>query len=120
MKHKRKPALFTSARNLLASLALVLVTASVPAIVSAEEATKAPAAELQWIDGAGQPIPMGNISTLTLKEGYSFLDGANTKSYITQYGGLPSDTEIGAIFPIAEEDNWAVYFEYEEPDISMT
>lgn len=73
---------------------------------------------LQWIDGTGQTIELGDgLAQLKLPKGYSFLDKENTKAYEQQNGSIPTGDELGAIFPYNdnEEENWVVYFDYLEP-----
>lgn len=107
--------MITSVKHLLLVIILAAVTVAAPAAASAEGSdTSTAQPDLQWVEGKGQQLQMGTISKLKLKEGYAFLDGQNTKDYIKQYGGLPSDMEIGAITPIDENEDWMVYFEYLE------
>lgn len=97
------------ATHLMMAWILIISTFAAPLSASAEAVNETP---LNWIQGSNQPIPVGNIAQVTINEDYMFLNGADIKTYIRQYGLLPSDLEIGAVFPIDEDAYWVAYFEY--------
>ncbi|WP_055107148.1 DUF2167 domain-containing protein [Paenibacillus ihumii] len=88
---------------------LVISTLAAPISASAEAVNEA---TLNWIQGSNRPLPVGTIAQVSIKEDYLFLNGADTKSFIRQAGQLPSNQEVGAIFPIDEDAYWVAYFEY--------
>lgn len=88
---------------------LVISTLAAPISASAEAVNET---NLNWIQGSDQPLPVGDIAQVTINKDYMFLNGADVKAYIRQYGQVPSDLEIGAVFPIDEDAYWVTYFEY--------
>lgn len=96
--------------TLLMSFLLVIGTLAIPASVNAEQADP----QLDWVEGQGQEVLLGDVAKLTLPENYIFLDGDNTIAMLEATMDLPTYTEIGYIEPLAEDQNWVVYFEYEE------
>ncbi|MNP02878.1 hypothetical protein D3C76_947430 [compost metagenome] len=95
--------------HLMITLAMIISTLAAPISAGAEAVNET---SLNWIQGTGLPVPVGEIAQLQLQEDYAFLNGADTKAYIREYGQIPSDQEIGAVFPIAEDQYWIAYFEY--------
>ncbi|GGG53279.1 hypothetical protein GCM10010918_02440 [Paenibacillus radicis (ex Gao et al. 2016)] len=95
------------------TMAIALSIASLPCVALAEAvAETGTEPELLWVIGSGQKIELGQIAQLTLKQDYGFLDGENTKQYVRSYGSIPSEREIGAVFPASEDQQWVAYFEY--------
>lgn len=88
---------------------LVISILAAPLSASAEAVDET---SLNWIQGSNQPLPVGDIAQVTINEDYVFLNGADIKTYIREYGQIPSDLEIGAVFPIDEDAYWIAYFEY--------
>ncbi|MBB6670331.1 DUF2167 domain-containing protein [Cohnella nanjingensis] len=87
-------------------LLLLLASISIPLHASAET-------ELQWVSGSGQTVGLGDgLADLKLPEGYSLLNAEDTKTFETENGNLPSDSEIGAVVPM--EGDWMVYLEYDD------
>jgi len=71
--------------------------------------------ELNWVVGQGQTVTLGNnLADLKLSEDFVFLNGTDTQTFQRESGGVPNGSEIGSVFPIAEDQTWAVMFEYEE------
>lgn len=71
--------------------------------------------ELNWVVGQGQTVTLGNnLADLKLSEDFVFLNGTDTQTFERESGGVPNGLEIGSVFPIAEDQTWSVYFEYEE------
>lgn len=101
---------FSKLGILLMSFLLALSTLAIPASVNAEQAGP----QLDWIEGQGQEVLLGDIAKLTLPENYFFLDDDNTIAMLEGIMELPTYTEIGYIEPADESQNWVVYFEYEE------
>ncbi len=66
-----------------------------------------------WIEG-GKKISLGSMATVDLNEEFTFLDGADTIKLQRDWNFKPSGKEIGSIHPLDENQNWVVYFEYEE------
>ncbi|QTD40084.1 DUF2167 domain-containing protein [Sporosarcina sp. Te-1] len=69
--------------------------------------------EYNWIEG-GTIVDLGNIASVDLDPDFLFLDGEDTKKVALDYGEPVSGFEIGSIYPVDEEQTWAVYFDYEE------
>ncbi|WNQ11237.1 DUF2167 domain-containing protein [Paenibacillus aurantius] len=91
-------------------LLALLLAAGIPA-----GAYAAPA-DLNWVEGTGQTVPVGdNLAELKLGSDYVFLNGKDSQTFQKENGGTPSGTEIGSVFPKAEDQAWALFFEYEEP-----
>lgn len=105
-------------RFTLTLIMLSILTALFPVTGFAETSTQDIATRLSaldWVEGNGQTIDLGNgLAELKLGEGLLFLNDKDSKAYQTITGGVPSDREIGVVFPEAEDQLWAVYFEYEE------
>ncbi|WP_018751822.1 DUF2167 domain-containing protein [Paenibacillus sanguinis] len=95
---------------LLMSLLLIIGTLALPASVNAEQADP----QLDWVEGHSQEVLLGDIAKLTLPENYFFLDADNTIAMLEAIKEIPTQSEIGYIEPAAEDQNWVVYFEYEE------
>jgi uncharacterized membrane-anchored protein len=71
--------------------------------------------DLNWVEGIGQRIHVGtNLAELKLGSDFVFLNAEDTKKYITQGGMKPSGEEIGLVIPKDGEQDWAVFFEYDE------
>lgn len=66
-----------------------------------------------WIEG-GVTVDLDDLATLDLHPDFLFLDGENTQMMAEEYGDPVSGLEIGTIFPMDENQTWAVYFDYEE------
>ncbi|MCQ6558609.1 DUF2167 domain-containing protein [Paenibacillus mendelii] len=98
-------------------LMAILVTLS-PNAVHAETgavAGNAPVPELNWVMGSGQTVDLGdNLAQLKLDESLVFLNGADTETFLINAGGKPTGKEIGAVFPTAEDQQWVLYFDYDE------
>ncbi|WP_042479136.1 DUF2167 domain-containing protein [Bacillus ndiopicus] len=69
--------------------------------------------EYNWIEG-GQSVDLGDIASLNLDSEFVFLDGDNTRMMATDYGDPVSGLEIGTVFPMDDNQTWAVFFDYEE------
>ncbi|MBB4824710.1 putative membrane-anchored protein [Sporosarcina luteola] len=69
--------------------------------------------EYNWIEG-GIIVDLGEIASVDLDPDFLFLDGEDTKKVALDYGEPVSGFEIGSIYPVDEEQTWAVYFDYEE------
>lgn len=76
-------------------------------------ATAAAEGEYNWIEG-GTTVDLGDIASIELDPDFIFLDGEETKRMSQEYGDPISGLEVGSIFPLDENQTWAVYFDYEE------
>lgn len=95
------------------TLLIILLTFTL--ITPVTMAEEMPEPELNWIEGTGQKVPLGdNLAELTLSSDFYFLDAEDSATFITEIGGIPSGTEIGTLFPMNEEEGWVVYLEYDE------
>ncbi len=83
---------------------------SVSGVVHADE----PKQELNWVQGSGQEVGLGSIAKLKLQEGLVFLDKDDTVANELSYGGVPSNKEIGSVFPTDENETWSVFFDYDD------
>ena len=68
--------------------------------------------EVNWVEGTGQEVELGEIAVLKLQPGMVFLNGEDTQLYSEFAGSMPSYQEIGSVFPM--EANWAAFFDYDE------
>ncbi|CAM4394711.1 DUF2167 domain-containing protein [Paenibacillus tarimensis] len=98
----------TRKANIGLALLLMLTVLLAPANAYAEQP------DFEWVEGSGQTVQLGDKATIVVPEGYVFLDGPNTIAYEEYYGMIPSDKEIGAVIPNSEDEDWIVYFEYED------
>lgn len=69
--------------------------------------------DYNWIEG-GTTVDLGNIASVDLDPDFVFLDGEDTKQMALDFGDPVYDTEIGSIYPMDEDETWAVFFDYEE------
>lgn len=70
---------------------------------------------LNWVEGSGQTVQLGDdLAELKLKKDYVYLDGKDSMTFQKENGGVPSGSEIGAVFPMKEDQEWVLFFEYEE------
>lgn len=70
--------------------------------------------ELNWIEG-GKSVEVGSgLGTLDLGKDFVFLSGEDTIKLQKQIGNIPTENEIGSIFPQNENEQWIVVMEYEE------
>ncbi|MFB9328568.1 DUF2167 domain-containing protein [Paenibacillus aurantiacus] len=97
------------------ALSTVLAASILPSAVVAETSTTSNAEpQLNWIEGTGQKIDMGdNLAELKLGAGYAFLNGTDTQAYEEMSGGVATGNEIGFVVPTDQTQGWAMYFEYE-------
>ncbi|WP_336771056.1 DUF2167 domain-containing protein [Paenibacillus sp. MMO-58] len=91
-----------------------LMLTGLPAVLHAD-GENADAQTLNWVQGTGQTVELGDgLADLKLREDFVFLDGDDARAYQEQLGGMPTNREIGVVFPSSENESWALYFEYEE------
>lgn len=96
----------SSMKKWMLPLALAL-SLTVPAVASAE-------GELNWIEGSGQQVELGDgLAQLKLGSGYVMLNADDTRAFQKSNGGVPNGSEIGSVFP-ADNDSWAVFFDYDD------
>ncbi|WNF06532.1 DUF2167 domain-containing protein [Brevibacillus borstelensis] len=94
-------------KTILSCLLSVAMTFGVVAAASAEP-------ELNWIEG-GKSVEVGSgLGTLDLGKDFVFLSGEDTIKLQKQIGNIPTENEIGSIFPQNENEQWIVVMEYEE------
>ncbi|MGZ7446173.1 DUF2167 domain-containing protein [Paenibacillus sp. TH7-28] len=99
----------------LIAFMMVISTFAVPVSISAEEVEQTEdEVQLNWIEGKGQLVPLGSIAQLKLPENYVFLNKDDTIALLESTQQLPTYEEIGYIEPLAEDQLWSVYFEYNE------
>jgi uncharacterized membrane-anchored protein len=53
-----------------------------------------------------------NLATLSIDNTLSFLNAEETRSLIRDNGYVPSGTEAGIVYPVAENENWHVIIDY--------
>lgn len=69
---------------------------------------------LNWVEG-GQKVDLGtNLAELQLDKSLLFLNADDTRKLDAAGGGKPTGREIGSVYPMDEQQNWAVFFEYED------
>lgn len=91
-------------KRLLGMLAVFCLTLS--ATASAES-------EYNWIEG-GVSVDLGTVASIELDPEFIFLDAEDTKQMSLDYGDPVSGFEVGSIFPMDDNQTWAVFFDYEE------
>ncbi|WP_060203698.1 DUF2167 domain-containing protein [Sporosarcina koreensis] len=91
-------------KRLLGMLAVFCLTFS--ATASAES-------EYNWIEG-GVSVDLGTVASIELDPEFIFLDAEDTKQMSLDYGDPVSGFEVGSIFPMDDNQTWAVFFDYEE------
>lgn len=91
---------------LVLSLIFVLVIPA-PARVLAQEPP-----EIDWIDGPAV-VALGDQAQIELGDEYMFVDGENARKILELLGESVSDLEVGAVFAKAEDEAWAVWFQYD-------
>lgn len=93
------------------SFSLLLCLALFASPVFATEGQVQP--NLEWIEG-GTTVPVGDLSSLNVDESLLYLDKANTEALQQYFGNTLYGTELGSVFPVSDEEDWYVLFEYEE------
>jgi uncharacterized membrane-anchored protein len=70
--------------------------------------------ELNWVQGP-TTIDVGeNLAEMKINEDYFFLNREDTITFQSELGNLESGLEIGSIYPISEEEDWFIIFEYDD------
>ncbi|WP_166244949.1 DUF2167 domain-containing protein [Paenibacillus turpanensis] len=92
---------------------MIMIVALGLMLSAAATATATAGNQYNWIEG-GQKVNLGSIATVDLDPEFIFLDGENTKKMSRDVGEPVSGQEIGSIYPIDDNQSWAVFFEYEE------
>lgn len=95
---------------ILAFIIAVYAMMGVSSVVHADAETQ----ELKWVEGSGQEVDLSTIAKLKLQMGLLFLDKDNTIANELSYGGVPSNKEIGSVYPMDENENWSVFFDYDD------
>ena len=108
----RKFGRFRTIRKGLNTTLAFIVALSV--MMSVTSVGHAESTEINWVEGTGQEVELGTIATLTLQPGLIFLDKDDTVANELSYGGVPSYKEIGSVFPMDENETWAVFFDYDD------
>lgn len=67
--------------------------------------------EVTWVEGGGT-VQVGEISSLKLDESLLYLDKKDTAIIQEYIGNQSYDSDIGSVFPVDENENWFVVFEY--------
>lgn len=94
----------------LAFIIAVYAMMGVSSVVHADAETQ----ELKWVEGSGQEVDLSTIAKLKLQTGLLFLDKDNTIANELSFGGVPSNKEIGSVYPMDENENWSVFFDYDD------
>lgn len=76
-------------------------------------ATASAESEYDWIEG-GVSVDLGTVASIELDPEFIFLDAEDTKQMSLDYGDPVSGFEVGSIFPMDDNQTWAVFFDYEE------
>ncbi|USG64967.1 DUF2167 domain-containing protein [Brevibacillus ruminantium] len=70
--------------------------------------------QLNWVEG-GKTVDVGSgLAALDLGEDFVFLNREDTIKLQKEIGNVPSENELGSIFPRNENEEWIVVLEYEE------
>lgn len=91
------------------SLLLCFTLLVSPVFASEEEVSL----NLDWIEG-GMTVQIGELSSLKLDESLLYLDKENTEVVQNYFGNTVYGSELGSVFPVSDEENWFVLFEYED------
>ena len=67
--------------------------------------------EIGWESGPGA-MPLGDLASIWLPDGYIFARAQDTKRLMELTGNPPSDQEVGLVAPVAEDKEWFIVFEY--------
>jgi uncharacterized membrane-anchored protein len=67
-----------------------------------------------WTAGPAQGR-LGDLATVSVPEGYVFLDAKATKAFLEEGQNVPNGDELGAIFrPLPDKDYWFAVFSYDD------
>ncbi|WP_269866066.1 DUF2167 domain-containing protein [Paenibacillus caseinilyticus] len=92
---------------MIVAVALFCMLGTTGSIWASEEKT------YPWVEGP-KKVDLGKVSQVELDAPFVFLDGESTKRMLTDSKEHPSGREIGSIFPKDPDQQWSVFFEYEE------
>src|SRR5688572_20545903 len=88
---------------------LLLLTVSTSGIVRAQEALPP-----GWTNGSTAG-PLGSVATVSVPEGYMFLDAKATKAFLEENQNIPDGDELGAVLrEMPDKDHWFAIFSYDE------
>lgn len=62
--------------------------------------------------GDGVKVDIGNVGTVELAEDFYYLDQENVKKFSQLNGNILNGQEVAGIGPLAEDQDWFVYFDY--------
>lgn len=68
--------------------------------------------EIEWVEGPAT-VDLGDVAEIELGDDYLFLDGEDTIEFMEYVGEPVTGLEVGVVIPKAENENWALLFEYD-------
>jgi len=86
---------------------IFLVSIPMPIKVSAQGEP-----EINWIDGP-ITVDLGDQAHIELGDEYIFVDGENSRKILEFLGEPICELEVGAVFAKAEDEEWAIWFDYD-------
>lgn len=94
--------------KLITALMLILLFTFVGGVFAEE------GLNINWVEGPGT-VPVGeDLAQLNLPEGYLFANSEDTKKIMTEIGNPLTNIEVGSVFPIDENQDWYVVFEFDK------
>lgn len=98
-------------KGLFAILVLSLISVGVSLPAPARVSAQAPP-EITWIEGPSI-VDLGDVAQIELGDEYVFADGEDTREILEYLGDPVSKLEVGVVCAKAEDEEWAVWFEYD-------
>lgn len=114
MKHDRNQRSGADRRLKNIALTFIVILWAVMSLPGPVDATAEEKVNLNWVEGSGQQVDLGDKAKLTLQPGLMHLNSEDTLKYVLSYGGKPSNKEIGSVFPMDENASWVVFFDYDD------
>ncbi len=94
----------------VALLALLCVAPAVPAAAQEEEAGP----QIEWVKGP-KTVELGDdVAEIRVGTDHLFADAAETRKLMELHGNPVTNTEVGYITSMAENESWFTVFEYEK------
>lgn len=95
----------------LSAAALLFAMAAFCPVLLAQEETVNPYAAFEWQVGPTVGA-LGDIATIGVPEGFAFVGGDETRTFLEMNGNPTSGEELGLLVPTDEESGWFVVFEF--------
>lgn len=70
---------------------------------------------LRWNQGGADPAPLGSgLAEIDLGPDFVYLDGDETRRFMTLMQNPETGIEVGTIAPISDDEGWFIIFEFED------